>query len=394
MISGAGYFKICKLDENYKSIINSTEIVVGDKSKKVLSVIVLYLSAYNEYSYIAYLDKMQSMHYFLPNEFNSINVTKEESDEEKINEKEVYEEERNEEINEEKNNEEEINEDEFNEEKDCENGYYPFYYKNNYNCYNNDNKPENLYFDYSTNKYYLCYETCKTCNKHGDENLNNCESCINEHVFLKDSNKTSNCYKKCTNYYYFTVFDQYRCTKDGQCQSEVPFLIRKKNKCVDNCNQDEIYKYQYNSECFEKCPNDTKSNEKNICEDNNINKCKLSNFEFNINLNEINVDNIELFAQNYAKEFIYTNNHISQYFSNNEYSFILYKNNSCIDELNLNFSLIDFGECYKNIQKYYNIQNELITFIIRSNIKKNKPVYENILSNVNLSNSLLSIVLE
>ena len=38
---------------------------------------------------------------------------------------------------------------------------------------------------------------------------------------------------------------------------------------------DDIYKYQYNGECLESCPENTKDNELNICLDKNIEKCTL-----------------------------------------------------------------------------------------------------------------------
>ena len=127
--------------------------------------------------------------------------------------------------------------------------------------------------------------------------------------------------------------------------------------------KDSFYIYQYNSECLEKCPINTIKNELNICIDGNINRCSLSNFDLDINLKGIGTNNIELSAINYAIEFSYTNNHISQ-FDNELYSYILFKNSTCINELKLDFSTIDFGSCYNDIQSYYNTTDELI----------NKPV--------------------
>ena len=130
---------------------------------------------------------------------------------------------------------------------------------------------------------------------------------------------------------------------------------------------DSFYIYQYNSECFEICPINTDSNEFNICEDKNINICSLSEFELDLNIKDLNSNNIKLCASNYAKEYSYTNNHISKY-DNEIYSYILYKNSTCIDELSLDFSIIDLGSCYKKIQLYYDTTEELIISIM--NVKK------------------------
>ena len=40
------------------------------------------------------------------------------------------------------------------------------------------------------------------------------------------------------------------------------------NNCIDNCNDDTIYKYEYNGKCVENCTNG------DYFDDNNINKCK------------------------------------------------------------------------------------------------------------------------
>ena len=34
-------------------------------------------------------------------------------------------------------------------------------------------------------------------------------------------------------------------------------LITEKNKCTNDCKKDDVYKYEYNKKCYEKCPNGT-----------------------------------------------------------------------------------------------------------------------------------------
>ena len=81
-------------------------------------------------------------------------------------------------------------------------------------------------------------------------------------------------------------------------------------------------------------------------------------------MNENLTDNeIELFSKNYAKEFKYTDNHVS-IFKNNIYTITLYKNSECISDLSLEIPEIDFGECYIKVKKNYKIFDNLIIAII------------------------------
>ena len=256
-------------------------------------------------------------------------------------------------------------------------GYYPIIYNNKEEkykeCYNEKTKLSNFYFDLESQSFKLCHELCNSCDNGGNGDKNNCTSCISGYILKPDTIPPTNCVYNCKYYFYYSHYDQYRCTDNGQCPKETNLLVRPKNKCVNNCYNDSIYKYQYNSECFKKCPDNTIPNELNICEDENINICTLSIFESDLTLEDIKANNIELSAINYAKEYSYSNNHISQ-FRNELYTYILFKNSDCIDELSLNFSTIDFGSCYDKIKSYYNITNELIISIMNIKTEGNKPV--------------------
>ena len=125
-------------------------------------------------------------------------------------------------------------------------------------------------------------------------------------------------------------------------------LIKQLKKCTYDCNKEEIYKYQYGGNCLEECPSDTSPNEKNICKDNNIDSCSKSKIE--IDLQEFLMSGgVDATAKNYAKEFDYTNKHVSQYY-NSIYSILLYKDVGCFEELNLDMAKADFGDCYTKVQ--------------------------------------------
>ena len=59
-----------------------------------------------------------------------------------------------------------------------------------------------------------------------------------------------------------------------------------------------------------------------------------------------------------------------------KYILIFYLKIACIDELSLDFSIIDLGSCYKKIQLYYDTTEELIISIMNV---KNKYVEINLL---------------
>ena len=159
-------------------------------------------------------------------------------------------------------------------------------YRYKFNCYekcpnttyvskNNENeclektKEGNYYFNINKGVYEECYSTCKKCEVGGNEIDNNCTECKNNFNFLNDSYYKSNCYQKCQNYYYFDELKNYKCTEKEQCPEKYNKLIKEKNKCIDECVNDNIFKYEYNNTCLESCPNNTKEIN-NICLDNEI----------------------------------------------------------------------------------------------------------------------------
>ena len=95
------------------------------------------------------------------------------------------------------------------------------------------------------------------------------------------------------------------------CPEDYYLLIKEKEQCIEDCSKDDEYKYQYNGECFKECPNNSSDNNDHICLDNNISKCSLSRRKIEIKNEIITEDEKENLAKSYAKEFSYTNNHLS-----------------------------------------------------------------------------------
>ena len=227
-------------------------------------------------------------------------------------------------------------------------------------CIKEEAKPKNYYFNEAERAFKPCYYTCETCLTNGDSNDHKCITCAKNYIF--NINKNNSCIVGCKYYFYITNYKEYKCTIDNQCPEEASILIPDLLKCTNNCKDEENYNYQYNGQCLFKCPDNTEPNDKNICEIKNVEECTYKSLDFFL-ANEIQKSNIENLAKNYVKEFSYTNNHISNYISD-EYSIILYKTSECITSLNLNIPKIDFKECYQKVKNYYSIQKDLVIAII------------------------------
>ena len=260
-----------------------------------------------------------------------------------------------------------------------ERGFYPAEYPPNYfpknfiNCYNNDTKPINFYFDSDNKIYKVCYETCLTCDKGGDEYINNCLTCDVNHIKKPETPNTTNCVPKCNYAYYFTPYGQYKCTEGNNCPNEAKLLIKEKNKCTNNCKIEN--KFEYGGQCLESCPSGTIEKSENKCMDQNDISCIKSESE--INLQEfLTTGGVDFNAKNYAIEFNYTTKHVSHFY-NNIYSILIYKDSNCIEELSINMPKIDFGNCYSKVKGNLSPPSNdsiIIALVERSNGQKKSSV--------------------
>ena len=121
--------------------------------------------------------------------------------------------------------------------------------ENNIEC--GDDKPLGFYLDSSDNVYKKCYETCKSCEEGGNTSNHNCNECNAGYRFINDFENDKNCYENCSHYYYLEGSTTYKCTLDANCPSPYNILIQQKGKCIDQCQNDNIYKYPYHDTCSE-----------------------------------------------------------------------------------------------------------------------------------------------
>ena len=150
-------------------------------------------------------------------------------------------------------------------------GYYQIendtIYNNSFiNCYKD---PDNyyLYKDNDTYIYKPCHKNCKKCIELGDEINNKCLECNVNMSFLDDFPNIKNCYNICEFFYYFDSDNNFCCTKEKKCPENYNFVIKNKNKCIDDCKKDNLYKFQYKNECYISCPEHTELVFDNICND-------------------------------------------------------------------------------------------------------------------------------
>lgn len=238
-------------------------------------------------------------------------------------------------------------------------------------CYNIDTKPINFYFDNSEQKYKQCYETCKTCNEGGNKIVNNCQECENNYIKKPDDPDTTNCVISCKYMYYFNSYGQYKCTSDNLCPDEAKIYIEQLNKCADDCKKESNYRFKYGGKCLDNCPENTHPNDNNICIDDNLSSCSKTENKFeekqNLDLNEININ-----AKNYAEEFSYTSKHVTHFY-NNLYSILIYKDLKCIEELSLDMPKVNFDSCFNKVIENLNPptdENIIIALIEKLNSKK------------------------
>ena len=106
-------------------------------------------------------------------------------------------------------------------------------------------------------KDFCCYETCNNCDYLGNDKYHNCTSCKTGYSLKIVTNSYTNCYVKCNNLYYLDNNNNLNCLEDSNCPKSYSKLIQKTKQCIKTCSNDENYKYEYENQCYNKCPKGT-----------------------------------------------------------------------------------------------------------------------------------------
>ena len=230
---------------------------------------------------------------------------------------------------------------------------------------------EYFYLDNFNNRCEQCQANCKKCT-----NVDNCNLCDENFVLINDYPVTKKCFIKCEFYHYFNENGDYYCTQSERCPDNFAKLINNKRRCIDNCNKDDTYKYEYENECFNECPPNTK-NLGNICEldiyeilsefeNNDDRMVYLSNYLEQIDARKI----IE--KQKEGEDIIY---------EFNEMTIQITSTFNQKENVYQNISIIDLKDCEQMLKDAYNIsQNEsLIIYkvdILKQNMKIPRIEYQ------------------
>ena len=130
----------------------------------------------------------------------------------------------------------------------CKNDYNFIY--NSSNCINETYANNNQYFKIIIDGIYYyakCHENCETCFNYGDDNNNNCSTCIEDYLFLDDTN---NCLSKDLNNNEYIIKDNkiYKCYNNCLSCSENSLFINDQ-KCIQ-CKPG-FYKVENTNNCFD-----------------------------------------------------------------------------------------------------------------------------------------------
>ena len=117
-----------------------------------------------------------------------------------------------------------------------------------------------------------------SCYGKGTNKNNNCKECNSNYIFINETNQINTCFK-CEYYYFFNNSkNDYSCTENLICPKNYSNLILEKKKCVDECKNDDTYKFDNYTNCLIECPNNTKINyEEYKCMESCGNKFEYNN---------------------------------------------------------------------------------------------------------------------
>ena len=269
----------------------------------------------------------------------------------------------------------------------CNNYYYfdnlkQFYCTSEKKCPDNYNKlieKKNKCIDYCKNDDTYKYEYNNTCYNSEDYDLDS-ETGTDINTSSQD---------RCQYYFYIDSNGNYHCTQNNECPDEYSKLIISKNKCIDNCINDDIFKYDKNDICIKLSKNEESiivcpiylPFEKNLeC----VEICSVLEFlsqECNLNNknNKTAQDNIINDIKNEIKkgENGDLNSILSNVRKNTKKDFLkedsdtIYQITSSYHQNNIeydNISTIILGDCEKKLKQHYDIDEDETLIIFKVDI--------------------------
>ena len=235
------------------------------------------------------------------------------------------------------------------------------------NCYKE--APEGYVFD-SINKFYKsCYSTCKDCTELGNIKNHKCTECYDSYTMNE-----GNCSTNCDNYFIYISPSEYECIENETCPNNYNKLIIDKKECIDDCNKDNSYRYEYNNTCYVSCPPGTKISKNNVC---------MDYIEEETDSEEINSDELINRCNGYK---FFTYQCIIDYDNPN---IIFFKNMITEDLLKGDINSLIIPKVFELNEELINKINN-ISFLLTSTYDQEN--YNELRKNHNYNNSLLSII--
>ena len=204
-----------------------------------------------------------------------------------------------------------------------------------------DQTPQGYYLNSIEYLYYKCHRNCKFCFGPGNDTYNNCIKCNNNLTLLNGDLFETNCFEKCKYYYYFNESYNYTCTESNECPENYSKLILDKNKCIDDCKNDNIYIFEFDNKCYFKNINDSDSKELD----------EILNYmrdKFVQGFNTTDIDN--------GNDFMYSR-------GKNTFEITTPQNQK--NNQNNNLTTINFDKCENELKKEYNISKNNSLYILK-----------------------------
>ena len=270
----------------------------------------------------------------------------------------------------------------------------------NQNCFQINEKYSSLNYIFSekdkNNRSAHIKINIITYNSPNKLNLSQTVSNLGSFEYIFESDGNINC-----SFYHYNITDKniinkykyeysYYCTETGKCPEIYNKLIEDKKECVDRCEEDDIYKFEFKKKCYRECPSGSMKPEANsrnniyYCKANCteekpfeiielqecVEKCSIKELKQKIcELNYYKNDNnyMDIMLKNIELDFI-SKNYNTSYLENGEDDiFEIKKMNLTLTTLQNqnnnsyhNMTKIDLGQCESSLREVYKIPNNTL----------------------------------
>ena len=271
----------------------------------------------------------------------------------------------------------------------------------------NDSKNYGTFIDCYKNleKYYLngniyerCYESCQTCSKSKENNFHNCKACAPGYIYIIEYNEFNlNCYKDCIYYkYYDRTKNKYYCTEEAKCPEKYSKLIPDIKECVNDCTNNDEYRYEFQNQCLKECPSNTEKVDyycnikctkelpfEIVKTQKCVSNCAINELENNICImnyisNETNKNMDDEVINNVQDELTsgYNTSNIDegkdvviqQKNSNTKVTISSTENQRKNENEKNNITTINLGECETKLKNHYKIPQDKYLYILRVDV--------------------------